>query len=188
MQLSDDDRLRRAVIMGIMCNLAVDYADIEARFEIGGPALRRGVGGEGDDLAVRGEGGRVAVAVRLPGFHVFPAAAARAELALSTSRLDDPPPGALLYLSDVPPGDYRLRLTRRPSAHGELIVGIGRATGAAWVSVFMILRCGRGAFRLLADAGQSCARRRSHALGLRSLGYVRVHGCGARGGATRSSS
>ena len=47
-------------------------------------------------------------------------------------RLDDPPPGALLYLSDVPSGDYRLRVKRQPSAHGELFVGVGRATAAAW--------------------------------------------------------
>jgi hypothetical protein len=70
--------------------------------------------------------------VRLPGVDVFPAAVARSQLALSTSRLDDPPPGALLSLGDVPPGDYRLRVKRGPSAHGELSVGIGRATTAAW--------------------------------------------------------
>lgn len=70
--------------------------------------------------------------VLLPGLRVVPAADARAHLALSTSRLDDPPPAALLYLPEVPPGDYRLRVTRGPSARGELSVGIGRASAAAW--------------------------------------------------------
>ena len=70
--------------------------------------------------------------VRLPGLGVFPAGAARSQLALSTSRLDNPQPGALLYLSDVPSGDYQLRVKSAPSAHGELFVGIGRATAAAW--------------------------------------------------------
>ena len=70
--------------------------------------------------------------VGLPPLRVFPANVARAHLALSTSRLDDPPPDALLYLSDVPPGDYQLRVTRGPAADGELFVGVGRATGTAW--------------------------------------------------------
>ena len=70
--------------------------------------------------------------VRLPDVHAFRAAEARAQLALSTSRLDDPPPDALLYLPEVPPGEYQLRVQRRPSAQGKLFVGIGRATAAAW--------------------------------------------------------
>ena len=71
-------------------------------------------------------------AVHLPAGRMFPAAEARAQLALSTSRLDDPPPGALLYLSDVPAGEYQLRVKRRPTAHGELFVGVGRASATAW--------------------------------------------------------
>ena len=71
-------------------------------------------------------------AVRLPRVRILPAAEARAQLALTTSRLDDPPPGALLYLSDVPSGEYQLRVKRGPTAHGELFVGVGRATAAAW--------------------------------------------------------
>jgi hypothetical protein len=70
--------------------------------------------------------------VRLPGLRVLPAALARSELALTTSRFDDPPPGAFLYLSDVPPGEYQLRVRRGPSAHGDLMVGVGRATVPAW--------------------------------------------------------
>ena len=70
--------------------------------------------------------------VRLPGIQLFPAAAARAQLALSTSRLEDPPPGALLYLSDVPPGEYQLRVKRGASARGKLFVGVGLATTAPW--------------------------------------------------------
>ncbi len=72
------------------------------------------------------------VGIRLPGVSMFPAAAARSHLALSTSRLDHPPPGALLYLTDLPSGEYRLRATPRPSGHGDLFVGIGRSTSAAW--------------------------------------------------------
>ena len=71
-------------------------------------------------------------AMCLPGGRMFPSAEARAHLALSTSRLDDPPPGALLYLSDVPSGEYQLRVKRRHTAHGELFVGVGRATATAW--------------------------------------------------------
>ena len=71
--------------------------------------------------------------VRLPGIHVVPAALAGTHLALSTSRFEDPPPGSLLYLSDVPPGDYQLRVkSTRPSARGELFVGVGRATAPVW--------------------------------------------------------
>ena len=57
--------------------------------------------------------------VRLPRVRILPAAEARAQLALTTSRLDDPPPGALLYLSDVPSGEYQLRVKRGPTAHGD---------------------------------------------------------------------
>ena len=70
--------------------------------------------------------------VRLPGPRVLPASEARAQLALSTSRLDDPPPGTLLYLNEVPPGNYQLRVKRASSARGELSVGIGRAANPAW--------------------------------------------------------
>jgi hypothetical protein len=70
--------------------------------------------------------------VRLPSVRAFRAAVARAHLALSTSSLDDPPSDALLYLPDVPAGDYQLRVKRRRSAPGELFVGIGRASAAPW--------------------------------------------------------
>ena len=70
--------------------------------------------------------------IRLPAADVLPAALARTQLALSTSRFEDPPADALLYLSDVPPGDYQLRVDRGRSAHGELFVGVGRATAPVW--------------------------------------------------------
>ena len=73
-----------------------------------------------------------AYGVRLSGPRTMLVSDVRAHLALTTSRLDDPPPRALLYLHDVPPGDYQLRVKRGPSALGELSVGIGRATAAAW--------------------------------------------------------
>ena len=57
-----------------------------------------------------------------------------ARLAVATSSLDAPPPGTLLSLEEVPAGDYRLRMTRTPSARGELVLGIGRASvpAARW--------------------------------------------------------
>ncbi len=54
-----------------------------------------------------------------------------ARLAITTSPFDVPPPGTLLYLQEVPPGDYRLRVTRKPLARGELALGIGRASQPA---------------------------------------------------------
>lgn len=70
--------------------------------------------------------------VRLPAVRVFPADAARTHMQLITSRLEAPPKGALLFLRDVPSGNYSLRVTGPTPARGDLFLGIGRATGVAW--------------------------------------------------------
>ena len=56
------------------------------------------------------------------------AADARARLALTTSPLDAAPSGALLFLTEVPPGRYNVRVTLKPSARGALVLGVGRAS------------------------------------------------------------
>ena len=66
--------------------------------------------------------------VELPPLHVFPATAVRTRLALTTSPLDATARNTLLFLAEVPPGDYRLRVTRKALARGELLLGIGRNT------------------------------------------------------------
>jgi hypothetical protein len=66
--------------------------------------------------------------VQLPPLHVFPAAEARTRLALTTSPLDTTARNMLLFLAEVAPGDYRLRVTRKALARGELLLGIGRNT------------------------------------------------------------
>ena len=69
--------------------------------------------------------------VRLPAVRVFPADTARTHMQLVTSRLEAPPNGALLFLRDVPAGDYCCDAGPTP-ARGDLFLGVGRATGVAW--------------------------------------------------------
>lgn len=66
--------------------------------------------------------------VQMPPLHVFPATEVRTRLALTTSPLDATARNTLLFLAEVPPGDYRLRVTRKALARGELLLGIGRNT------------------------------------------------------------
>jgi hypothetical protein len=66
--------------------------------------------------------------VELPSLRTFPAAVVRTRLALTTSPLDTAGRNTLLFLAEVPAGDYRLRVTRKPSARGQLALGIGRNT------------------------------------------------------------
>ncbi len=63
---------------------------------------------------------------------IFHATLARTLLSLTTSRIDRAPPEALLFLTEVPAGDYFLRVERQAPARSELFLGIGRATGVAW--------------------------------------------------------
>src|SRR3954466_110040 len=52
------------------------------------------------------------------------------QLSVSTSHLDVPPSGAVLFLTEVPPGDYRVRCSfaSAPRGDGELQVFVGRAS------------------------------------------------------------
>ena len=63
----------------------------------------------------------------------FPARAltaedARARLALTTSTVEAAPPGAALFLTEVPPGRYTVRVRQKPSSRGELTLSVGRAS------------------------------------------------------------
>ena len=77
---------------------------------------------------------RLSLGVQLVPLRVLPAAEVPARLAVTTSPLTPAAPGTLLYLEEVPPGDYRVRVTRTSSGAGELVLGVGRATlpAARW--------------------------------------------------------
>jgi hypothetical protein len=67
-------------------------------------------------------------------FRVMSPADALQRLEISTSPLDTPPAGAMLNLSEVPPGDYRLRLRFASEPRGELSLLVGGVGGplATW--------------------------------------------------------
>jgi hypothetical protein len=73
-----------------------------------------------------------ALGVLLPDMSFFRADAARTHLVLSTSRFETRRNNQLLYLPELPPGDYQLRVRRRADSRGMLFVGIGRSSGVAW--------------------------------------------------------
>jgi hypothetical protein len=64
----------------------------------------------------------------------MPPTEALQRLEISTSPLDTPPAGTLLNLSEVPPGDYRLRLRFASEAAGDISLLVGRDGGplATW--------------------------------------------------------
>jgi hypothetical protein len=72
--------------------------------------------------------------VQLYPFRVMSTADALQRLEISTSPLDTPPTGVMLNLSEVPPGDYRLRLRFVAEPRGELSLLVGRVGGplATW--------------------------------------------------------
>jgi hypothetical protein len=77
--------------------------------------------------------------VTRPGVQVYPfrimsSTDALQRLEISTSPLDTPPTGVLLNLSEVPPGDYRLRLRFGSEPRGEISLMVGRVGGplATW--------------------------------------------------------
>ena len=76
----------------------------------------------GDDLRLR------PLFVQLFPPRVLTATDAPARLALTTSSLDAPPPGALLFLTEVPPGRYRIRVVQKPLSSGTMVLGLGRAS------------------------------------------------------------
>jgi hypothetical protein len=72
--------------------------------------------------------------IELVPFRVMSSAAALRRLAITTSPLDTPRAGAMLNLSEVPPGDYRLRVSLVGEPRGEISLLVGRAGGplATW--------------------------------------------------------
>jgi hypothetical protein len=72
--------------------------------------------------------------VQLVPFRVMSSAAALRRLEITTSPLDTPPAAAMLNLSEVPPGDYRLRVSFVAEPRGEISLLVGRAGGplATW--------------------------------------------------------
>ena len=62
-------------------------------------------------------------------FRAVPAEEALQQLVVSTSVLDAPPGAALLFLHEVPPGDYRVRRSFGSAPRGELRLFIGRGAG-----------------------------------------------------------
>ncbi len=67
-------------------------------------------------------------------FQVMSSADALQRMEISTSPLDTPPTGVILNLSEVPPGDYRLRLRFASEPRGEISLLVGRVGGplATW--------------------------------------------------------
>jgi hypothetical protein len=72
--------------------------------------------------------------VQLDPFRVMSSADALRRLEISTSRLDTPPAGAMLHLSEVPPGDYQLGLNLAGEPRGtlSLLVGDGGGPIVTW--------------------------------------------------------
>jgi len=72
--------------------------------------------------------------IELVPFRGMSSAAALRRLEITTSPLDTPPAGAMLSLSEVPPGDYRLRVSFVGEPRGEISLLVGRAGGplATW--------------------------------------------------------
>ena len=102
---------------------------------------------------------------RSAGVQPYPAATMSApdvlsRLVLSSSALDPLPLGARLFLTELPAGGYRLVVTERPNARGELAVRIGRATlpAARWrlgqgiVSFPILLPVTASSLAVVADA------------------------------------
>jgi len=71
---------------------------------------------------------RLPLGVQLVPLRVLGAAEIPARLAIATSPFDTPPTGTLLYLGEIPSGTYRIQVTRRPLASGQLTLGIGKAS------------------------------------------------------------
>jgi len=85
-------------------------------------------------------------------------------LAITTSSFGVSPPGAMLFLEELPAGDYRLRVKRKPPGLGELVLGIGRfsvpalrwpVSGGADVRFHLPVRASTLTVRGDADAMQS---------------------------------
>ena len=80
------------------------------------------------ELVARENPGARPLAVQFVPFRFMPSGEALRRLTISTSHLEPAPRGALLFLGEVPPGDYRLRFTLRSAPRGDIGLSIGRAT------------------------------------------------------------
>jgi hypothetical protein len=80
------------------------------------------------DLVAREDPHVRPLALQLLPFRFMPSNEALRRLSMSTSTLEAAPAGALLFLREVPPGEYRLRFTVRAAPRGNLALSIGRAT------------------------------------------------------------
>jgi hypothetical protein len=80
------------------------------------------------DLLQASQGRLRPIGLQLFPWHVSSSQDLATRVAVTTSPLDVPSRNTLLFLTEVPAGDYRLQVTRTSPAHGELSLGIGRAT------------------------------------------------------------
>jgi len=85
-------------------------------------------------LIAREDPGTTPLAVQLVPFRVMSSAAALRQLEITTSPLDTSPTAAMLNLSEVPPGDYRLRVRFVAEPLGEIRLFVGAVGGplATW--------------------------------------------------------
>jgi hypothetical protein len=74
---------------------------------------------------LRREYGAGAFGVRFSPPAVLPLSSVPSTLAIGTSRLDTPPPDTVLWLDEVPAGEYLLQVRRRQFARGELTLRVG---------------------------------------------------------------
>src|SRR5205814_4758015 len=85
-------------------------------------------------LVAREDPAATPLGVQLMPLRVMSSANALRRLEITTSPLDAPPAGVMLNLSEVPPGDYRLRLRFVAEPRGEISLLVGRVGGplATW--------------------------------------------------------
>lgn len=85
-------------------------------------------------LVAREDPAATPLGVQLVPFRVMSSADALRRLEITTSPLETPPTGVMLNLSEVPPGDYRLRLRFVSEPRGEISLLVGRVGGplATW--------------------------------------------------------
>ncbi len=80
-------------------------------------------------LVAREDPAATPLGVQLDPFQVLSSADALRRLEITTSPLDTPATAVMLNLSEVPPGDYRLRLAFAGEPRGEIRLLIGRVGG-----------------------------------------------------------
>jgi hypothetical protein len=85
-------------------------------------------------LVAREDPATTPLGVQLVPLRVMSSAAALRRLEITTSPLSTSPPAVMLNLSEVPPGDYRLRVRFAAEPRGEISLLVGRVGGplATW--------------------------------------------------------